>query len=711
LPPEFVGNERLRCGQDILTPMSLSAWIERDPFNKEADFPSANLIQPNDEIFLSVGHGTFEKPQKQELSEQLIAANLDFSSDTTILLTTRLKPSTTPKIQTTVDNKLDFSTSTTPKPKKKRTTATTRRPTSTIISNKLDFTETATTKRPDSPFSKLGKDVTNTTSKRSPNKKRKRPKDSPERRSDDSADSNLTFLKKYFTNSDNATKYLNNKPITSRLDDTADLKLESRSNDPEARYEVYLTTKNYDNDFDFGDRQNRPNYDYSPRPGSYFPVHSQSDTKRPIIQQNPVMYQNNRPSYQDQSLYIKRQPSRPTSTDSPISNKKQSTPFSYDSYSIPPGSISSTSSQTNYDEIAIPLYVSPNRVSNKPVYQSSYRPTYATTRKMELSTFFIVETTRRPPVTPPNIFDLRRTTQRPQLDLDYHISYSTPSSAIFISPSSISDSDLSYFISSSNTNKVSIKRPTHENPKPYNDYRPLSVFSHETYDGSQDETFNEPQDDTFDGYLRPDANFYVPTKNKHKPTYNDYSNYNIKPETSTANSVKFVYLENVLHKYYEGKSSIVNEDAEGLYDPAQTKRYAEIYDEHLTDKKSDDFFSLTRTMTDDKTDDKKTHYNSNDFDASELDDTDNDESDIYYDSDDKTVKLDGRSKNGQQQNLFLVPFKLLTKIDRPDNWVNKDTDDKNLKSRLPEVPALKQDEDVAREFPKPFFGRRKVETS
>jgi hypothetical protein len=347
----------------------------------------------------------------------------------------------------------------------------------------------------------------------------------------------------------------------------------------------------------------------------------------------------------------------------------------------------------NYDSMAVPLYISPNRVSNKPIYQNSYRPTYATTRKMELSTFYIVETTRRPS-SPTHIFDLRRTTQRPNLDADYHFSYSTPASAIFISPS-ISDSNnpinLSYLVSSSNTNKVSIKRPTYETPKPHGDYKPQSPFSHDT-------------SDDFDGYLRPETSFYIPIKNKNKPSYNDYSKYNFKPETSTPSNVKFVYLENVLHKYYQGKSS--GEKSEGLYDPSQTRRYAEVYDKHLTEKK-DDFVSLTRPTTDDKTDNENLtdaeepteEEATNDFDIVDDDETE------YYD--DETMTLDGRSKNGPQ-NIFLVPFKLLTKIERPDNWVNKDTPDENTKTKLPEVPTLKQDENVARELPKPIFGRRKA---
>ena len=48
------------------------------------------------------------------------------------------------------------------------------------------------------------------------------------------------------------------------------------------------------------------------------------------------------------------------------------------------------------------------------------------------------------------------------------------------------------------------------------------------------------------------------------------------------------------------------------------------------------------------------------------------------------------------------------KVERPDNWVNNDIPDIKLKTRLPEVPALMQDDsDVAKELPKPIFFRRR----
>lgn len=590
--------------------MDLSPWNERDPFHKEGDLPSVNHIEPNNEVFSSAN--------TVQVTSQKPIAQLDFNSEAPVLITAR--PSSSNK-KTTVDNKLDLPTSTTKKPPKKRPT-TTRRPFPTIVDNKLDFgDEQTSTTRPNSPFSKLGKDSQTSTTKvkRSTSKIRKPPKISPEPRSVTWVGNVMTKL---FANEDNATKYMNNRPVTTRLD--SDAALESRVS---SRYD-------YNNDFDYQDKPHRPTYDYSSSPeyGSRpdyasrpYPPLTQTTSKRPLP------FQNYRPTdYADVQMQ-----NRPTG--SPISNK-YSTPFSYDTFRVPPASMIP---QINYDNMAIPLYISPNRVNNRPTFN---RPT---TRKMNLSTFFIVETTRQ-------------TTTRP----DRQPSYSTDSSSILflnkfpsIADSSVADDDsdgydstnLSYLISS-NTNKASQKQPLHDSLKPFSsDANPSSVFSN----------------DDFDGYLRPETSFYIPVKTKHKTSsYNDYSMYNRKTEPTKTSKSKFYYVNN---EYFEGRSD------EGLHRQPQTKRYAEFYDEGWRDKDQSD--DSTRTMTD-------------------RDNT----------QDDLTMTLTARSR---RQNVFLVPFQLLTKIERPDNWVVTQAMEIGLKPRLPEVPPLKQDHNTAKELPKPFLNRHR----
>lgn len=629
LPPEFIGNERLRCSSDFLAPLNLNPWVERDPFHKDGDFISSNQIQTGNDVFAN------------EILPTTRPTIID--TERPVLITAR------PTKKTTISNNLDFP-STTTRPTKRRTT--TRRHSPTVIDNKIDFDIDTTTKRIDSPFSKLAKNSKNatkivkrsTTAKLSSKKKRKRPQDPAEPRSDDSTDSTDKTATEPFVNDDNATTYVNNNPI--RPGHYKAVKsVETRASfDNENQYDRY-----------------RPSYDYTSRPSTYYPIYP--PLTEPPNNRRPVIFMNNRPNYQN---YDEKRPLRPTQT--PISSIHM-TPFSYDTFENEPKPMLS---QNNYEtNQAIPLFISQNKISKRPTYDNFYRPTYPTTRKIDLTTFLFVETTRKIPTF--GEFMERRTTQNPffstKLDYDYQLSYSTQSPYDYepvAVPSSIDNSDddltnLSYFISSSNINKFSTKRPTHENPKPFStDIDPPSIFSHDDTDDSSDET--ESEDNDFDGYLRPETNFYVPITTQQKPSYNDYSIYNYKPETFKTNT-KFYYVKNVLHKF-EGKS---NDDA--LYEQEPTKRYAELYDKHLIEKSSAD---KLRTMTD-------------------------------------GVKLEGRSRLGSE-NIFLVPFKLLTKIERPDNWVNTDTTLEQDKTTLPDVPALRQDSHVAQELPRPIFGKRRAES-
>lgn len=242
---------------------------------------------------------------------------------------------------------------------------------------------------------------------------------------------------------------------------------------------------------------------------------------------------------------------------------------------------------------------------------------------MDLTTFLIVQTTRR---TPPPYF-IEPVTKKPS---------NFPSSIYISSSSSLnSNNNANNFL-----NKYSItKRP----PYDYN------------YD-----------DDFFDGYLRPDFNDnYAPNKGQ-SSTYYDYNKYNFKPETSTE---KYYYHKNRLHKYQNMKSK-ENEDSSST-DETPTKRYADTFDEHLKDIAIDDFVTLTKTE-----------------DVKEL----------------RTEDLQGRSKSNIFANTLFVPFRLLTRPDRPDNWINIDdiTTDNDNDKRQPDVPSLTQDEHFARELPKPF---------
>lgn len=228
---------------------------------------------------------------------------------------------------------------------------------------------------------------------------------------------------------------------------------------------------------------------------------------------------------------------------------------------------------------------------------------------------------------------------------------------------------------SSSSNNVPIKHPSHANLNPFSsDSNPLSAFSSNVAGVSQN-----TDDDGYDGYLRPDSSVYVPLKTQqpHRTSYHDYANFNRKPSDATHSKLKFYYIQNVLHKYV-AKTDEEQDIDQGLYKQTPTKRYAEFYDDKLDENRT----------VDDKLDDiltqDKTH--------------DNDE-ELF-----RTRTNDARSQKGQ---IFLVPFKLLTRVERPDNWVNTLTTDLNRKKRLPDQPPLLQDMHmtVAHELPKPFFGR------
>lgn len=630
MPAEFIGNERQRCGSGSLAPIDLSPWVERDPFHKEGDFPSTNLVESGFNEHVAV---TSQKP----------VANLDFGSESSILITARPRPPTTTDKTNFLDNKLEFSSTTTKRPKKKRTT--TRRTSATIINNKIDF-EDAT--RPNTPFSKLTKDASTTKVKRSTSRNTKLPLISPEPRE---LSKNLTEdpkTKKIFLNQDNATKYLNNRPIASRLNDV----LESKSKYPGNRYGGDI------DDDDYYDRPYRPTYDYNTRP--YYPTYP--PLTQPTPNKRPTAFQNNRPNYKNPNYFDNQQ------TNSPISNKFASTPFSYDTYATSGGMASHS-----VENMVVPLYVSPNRGGSRP-------PT-RTTRRTDFSTFLIVETTNRRPT--PSYTDYKRTTKRP----NYQSFSSQSPSFIYMNNhnnfhSSIdADTDddstnVSYLSSSSNY--VPIKHSSHANLNPFSsDSNPLSTFSSNVAGvyGSQSTDADE-----YDGYLRPDTSFYVPLKTQqpHKTSYHDYTNYNQKPSDSTHSKLKFYYIQNVLHKYV-AKTDEDQDTDQGLYKQAPSKRYAEFYDDKLDENSTLD----DKLDGDELTKDEKTQ--------------DNDE--LLT----RTRTNEARSQKGQ---IFLVPFKLLTRIERPDNWVNTLISDLHRKKRLPDVPQLSQDDShIAHELPKPLFGR------
>lgn len=774
LPNDFPGNERIRCGSGIMAPINLQPWIERDPFNKEGDFDTENLIEPQVSLFLTdkqssttlnpfntfgqfndvtfnLGNSPTSRPSLQfndvnftvgkpstkrpsgQLNEvtflvgkpspsapkpssstlrpnvqfndvtftvgkpssfspnaQIISNNVDFSQ---VVITS--KPATTKKPTVTINNNIDFTKTTvaTKTTKRKRkTTLTTKKPNSSIIDNKVDFSTTKTTKRPsNTPFSKTGGKTNSTIVRRSTDIKQKQQSDVKIQHKSDTIDLtddlpelNITEIRqKTFRNEDNAIKYLDNKAITtteqSDNDNKTDTteKLESRIN--HNFYSGSGTLKQYDNHYSYDNDNYRPNFNVhnSQRPNNnYYPLYPPLDD--PIVTltttKRPVSYMNNRPNYD--SPYIRPRPDEKPIV-SPLSNKL-STPFSYDtSFNGPtngPTFTSSITSGSSYDNMAIPLNVSPNRYNNKrPSAQYfSNRPTYATTTKRaDFSTFLIVQTTRRTSPAPSHYFiNVDRTTRR-TVYKDFSISSShllqsllpiTPAENYYSDYANIDRTNLTYLISTATNNKRFTNKPTHVKLSSYESYKP--PYHTESYGHDQD-------NDEFDGYLRPENTFYRPLTNNYKVSYNDY----YKPETSTIHNVKYYFKKNVLHKYHTVKSG---EPKEGLVDKDDdqdenepTKRHEELQDKTL----------------DSDNDEAKTRHTRTNIDSNKNEDI-------------KTRNFVDAKTKTKFGNTFFVPFKLLTRIERPDNWVNID---ETTISPLPDIPTIiHQEGNFARELPKPI---------
>lgn len=661
LPPELQGNERQRCGEGNLAPMRLSPWIERDPFHKESDLPQIQLTNT-----------VFTKVEPFNTDHQA-SGNFDLNF-------VEIKPILRPKPSTVVDNKVEFAsttkpTTTTKKPKKKRpTSTTTRNPSVTNIDNKIDFKRRSTKK----PVTELKENDAEKAAHRD---------NGPLQRSDEDIVIENVNMKTLFVNEDNATQYYNNRPIAPRLDDQTDDSDENdRSIALEQRIEIIIpqaNNKRYETNFDFtnGNNNRLTNYDFNSRPNSYYPIYSMTSTQTqtPTLVRKPVLYQNNKPIYDGGKIPIK-------ATNSPISSQYLSTPFSYDVF---PQKVSSSpslaaESSSNYEQLSVPIFVTSNRYTTRPTQQNPYtRPSssYYTTRRHDaLSTFMFVGTTRRSPQST-IFFSPSANHVRPTSALNYQLSLSTPSSSFSsVSHSSLpayadhSTNPLPFYIS--NTNKIStITRPATS-----------SVVSNLPSVFSSDKIDSQEFDQKFDGYLRPETSFYVPNKqgNRKKPAYTDFKNLTPRPETTTKTDLKFIYLENVLHKYYQKKESDIS-----------------LSDRSKTDVKIDSSSSSSSPLT--SADDEDTTIVSVDTHNDDHDDGNNDDS----------VKATDEGRANKRDEILIVPFKLLTRIDRPDNWINTETysdidgDNPELSERLPQVPDLQQTENVAKELPQPLLHAKK----
>lgn len=549
--------------------------MERDPFHKEGDFSSLNSVQPNNEIFILAGSDDFASTN---LSDKINTDQIAFQTETPVIITAR--PAVIKK-NSTIDNKLDIPISTTALPKKKKTTVKTPRPSIAVINNKLDFEQNLL-------FVKRVKRDSQSI-QNSPRKLAR-----AIRETIDEEKTDLTTAEPFDT-------LIGTQKVELKLIKPSLVEFKSSLN---------VSSSRYDNDYEYKVRPYQ--LIYHSNPSTNFLPYGTAISK---TSRRPVSYQNNRPNYQNTNIVSIKPP-----FNSPISNQ-HSTPFSYDTYQDS-GSINSVSSQSSYENREKP----PKIVFNIP--QSDYsRPSYSTTKRVDLSTFQIIQTTKRTPT--PYYINNKRTTQRTtlnsKLDFDQQISFNTPSPFNNLPPFFKDNSDDLSNESSLNAYKAFSK--TQEE----------SQFSQDTF---------KQTDDNFDEYLQ---------KNNIKPSYNDYSEFNKKPDASMTN--------------HEDKSE--EDPGPEIFNGSQTNRYAQFFDENLNEKESQRLNSSTRTSND-------KHLN--------------------------VTKISKNKSRAIHDNDMLAQFKLLTILERPHKW---QTNEQGTKARLPDVPTLVQYGKLAKELPKPISSKPK----
>uniref|UniRef100_A0A336MLM4 CSON003533 protein n=1 Tax=Culicoides sonorensis TaxID=179676 RepID=A0A336MLM4_CULSO len=477
----------------------------------------------------------------------------------------------------------------------------------------------------------------------------------------------------HFLNQDNATAYLRNHAVN--LDDMQP---------------KYRTNEYYMNDDQFDDNY-RPVPIQIPQRQQY----GNSDLKK---KRRPIGFRNNMPIYDLTQTKIDTQPYEQSNNN--YIHKITST-------LRPGGSISY--------EVEIPLLstkptkvrIRPSKRPDNDFYSNNnndrndnygnYRPQNfysTTTRKPELQTFYSVvddtdnfEDNRpfqhgtysyRPPLqtTPRPIF--ASTSSRPAsvtLDpLSFFMASTTALSSLY------NDSpDTDYTNTPSNSVKVQStfvatlgnNYPTLNEPEYTDDTNSdpdiLHIPPHLIPEVDEKYFFNDKNWEKVDSNKRHDTGKRPrPQQQTYTPAYVDYSQYNQEKEQNK--NTKFYYVDNILHKV----------DAYGdVYRKKEGRRYAETFGDKNNDQH---WIRVTRQV------------HMNDL-TSDMTGTDKD--------------LETNDKNGktlQRKNLLsdtaFVSLVVLNSAERPDNWVN--TEPKNLRIKLPEMPFLPDERHTATEFPRPI---------
>uniref|UniRef100_A0A182PQQ4 Uncharacterized protein n=1 Tax=Anopheles epiroticus TaxID=199890 RepID=A0A182PQQ4_9DIPT len=287
LPADFGQNERLPCESRLMAPIDLAPWKERDPFSDEPegeDEDEDEEEEDEDENDVTSANGT------ASTSDLETAQSSTFSTTTT---TTTRRPTLVAETSSNVINKVDLITNgnTGVQPNRQRpphSSTLTVGPT-VIISNKVDFTPTSTRPKPTPQTATVTaidnkldlKVTTKPTQKRKPTRKpttKKRPSTPTNNRP--LVTNNLDFSA---TRDANGTLTANDHDSTARQHLARTKRATIRVRDQDARYGYYQTPapppdySDYDEDY---------NADYDPPPpylayGYHRPTTTTTTTQSP----------------------------------------------------------------------------------------------------------------------------------------------------------------------------------------------------------------------------------------------------------------------------------------------------------------------------------------------------------------------------------------------------------------------------------------------
>lgn len=670
LPPELPGNERLLCGSKQLGQLDLTPWIERDPFNKNSGVVQSPIIPLKPGVFSST---PFESIKAQSLDDKL-SFNAQQQLD-------RKKNKTNE-----VNNKLDF-TAGQLKPFKEKTTtvrttssANKRKPSKgqTSSNNKLDLTKKTASSSVTATATVKGNNRTRT---KRPSIKKKRKTTTTNRRKDDffGGEGRETNV---FLNQDNATGYFGNRIVTN---------VETYNHDETTNYGDYETEEddNDDDDDDADEDEETDTLDVTDLPNKINDVKQillttpspNSYTIEINIRPNSNSYTGGRPTNGGGDQYHYQKPSgifnsnsnvyRPQNSPTrppPPSNYpglsstddhhyRPSTPFSYD--------LTTERTQSWLENRYQPSTVT--NTNNRPYwYDNDVTPT----RRPELQTYYTVETTTRKRYRP--------TTTSYYNEPDIPV-YTTPR------PSSRPNSNSGgggggYQRQRLNT---ATKKKTNAD-----EHKRTNVDDKLDGDDINDDDHQKVIQFDLDGYMRPDMH-YVPTIRR--------------------NVTKYVYQENKLQR-----QTITMDMTETTTSP-KPDGLTVLRERTNTKLDTNSRFTYIRpelghiiNYPDSQSRHPTVNIQSSDDFILDTSETKSGTTTTTGTGTGTVTRPAAKSNTNKIQFISMVPLTVLTKPERPDNWLIFDAPTKKPLPEMPSIESESGDKGYTTEVPKPIINFNQI---